>query len=1160
MLSPWITLLVAVGYVLLLFAIATYGDRTNATGKHKRSKPNTYAFSMAIYCTTWTFFGSVGLASTNGLNFLAIYVGPVLAITLGFPLVKKVVKLSKEERITSVADFLGSRYGKNLKVAAVAAIIAVIGTIPYIALQLKAISNSVDTLLIRVDNGLLQAEAPFGDISLIVALGLIVFTILFGTRHADATENQNGLMLAIATESVIKLVAFISIGIFVVWFMFDGVQDLTSKALENTNVLQIIDRGFEAGNFAILTILSFTVFLLLPRQFHVAVVENNSSRELKRARWLFPLYLVLINLFVIPIAIAGILKFGITARADDYVLLLPIFEGQDFLGLIAFIGGLSAGTAMVIVASVALAIMISNDLILPLILRFRAKLGRTQPANMERNILNIRRTAIIAVLAFAYIYYKTADNSAALASIGLVSFAAIAQLAPAFFGGLFWNNANARGAMTGMITGFLVWTYCLLLPTLLPADNEFVTNGLFGISLLKPQALFGLDIAPISNGVVWSLLFNTIAFVISSVTRSADPRERMQAALFVGYQETIPRQANNIGRSTVRVSQLKETLTRYLGATRTDRALEAYWQNNKPQPDENDTVDNELLRFSEQLLASAIGASSSRLVHTLLIKQYDETLETNFALLDEASRAVQFNHDVLQTAIDQLEQGITVFDGDLRLASWNKQFRKILNLPSEIGQAGTPLSEIAKEIVSTNQLNDDDPQGKQLAYQLINHSKPWQLHLPLDKDVLEISTSMMPEGGIVITWNNITGRVRAAEALEHANETLEGRVEERTAELEQAKILADQANISKTKFLAAAGHDILQPLNAARLYSATLIERTSDHDNAGLADNISRSLGSVEEILGSILAISRLESSKPEINPTSFPLREITEQLELEFQPIAQAGNLELKFVHSSKWVNSDKALLKRLLQNLISNAIKFTQQGTVLVGARSFGDMLSLEVLDTGIGIDANEQKNIFIEFTRLKRMKEQAPGLGLGLSIVERIADLLGHKVSLESTPDHGTRFKVLVNAVEAIAPVKNSTDNKPKPKIGQLSGTRVLCIDNDKTILKGMSALLAEWDCDVKTATDLKQAVTQAKLQTPDIILADYHLDDLTGIEVFETIQKKLSTHIPGVLITADRSEEMIVLAKNAGLSVLNKPVKPAALRALISQNRNRRMAAE
>ena len=1154
MVEPAITFAVALLYFLILFVVASYGDRKFADNRRiSLAKPNIYALSMAVYCTTWTFFGSVGLAATSSLSFLAIYAGPIFVITVCFPLVLRVVRLAKEERITSVADFLASRYGKNNKVAAVAAIIAVVGTIPYIALQLKAIASSVGTLFVNFESGIPAQLSAIGDISLFVALTLAVFAVLFGTRHADATEHQNGLMLAIAMESVVKLVAFLAVGIFVTWGLFDGFGDLIKKASENERVLSVTRTGFDINQFLIMTLLSFSAFLLLPRVFHVAVVENNSPKELARARWLFPFYLVAINFFVVPIAIAGMIVFDSTSNADDFVLLLPIYGEQKALALLAFIGGLSAGTAMVIVACVALAIMISNDLVLPLILRSSAR-EHNDLEDMESMIMQIRRMAIFGVLALGLLYYRTADNSAALASIGLVSFAAIAQLAPPFFLGLFWRNGNARGAICGMVSGFSLWCYCLFLPTLFPNESPLVANGPFGIGWLRPQDLFGLGMGPLANGVIWSLLVNALSILIGSLTRKADQQERMQASLFVHYQsQEVSRR--ELDRSDIKISQLKDALSRYIGAERTERSFDAYWEKVGRLPEHTGNVDNELLRFSEQLLASSIGASSSRLVHTLLLKRYNRKDRPDIKLLNDASRALQFNRDVLQTAIDQLDHGISVFDNNFALASWNRKFRTVLSLPEEVGQAGISLRDIAKRIVSSNKIEEFDEDGHLLADRLIRVGDTWQLNLPVTNEVLEISTSAMPEGGIVIVWNNITDRVRSANALREANETLEKRVDERTYELEVAKQAADQANVSKTRFLAAAGHDILQPLNAAKLYASTLGEKNLDSNEANLASKLNRSLGSVEEILGSILVISKLDSPGYKTDIVNFPLREVTEQLELEFQPLAEQCGLKLRFVHSSKWVRSDKSLLRRLLQNFVSNALKFTKTGKVLIGTRASGSQLSVQVLDTGIGIDTENRPLIFNEFTRLSDAETTAPGLGLGLSIVERIADLLGHQIAMESQKGKGSKFSVKLQSVTGLreyTPTKRSSRNIHSKK---LFGTKILCIDNDKAILDGMVELLGQWGCEVQTATSRREAKACLKKSKtlPHLVLTDFHLDDETGVELFAHLRKKFGQQLKGALVTADRSEEVKKQAAENDMPVINKPVAPAALRALVSQYR-------
>ncbi|MFK7903122.1 MAG: NahK/ErcS family hybrid sensor histidine kinase/response regulator, partial [Nitratireductor sp.] len=815
---------------------------------------------------------------------------------------------------------------------------------------------------------------------------------------------------------------------------------------------------------------------------------------------------------------------------------------------------------------VALAIMISNHIVIPLILNIRRSLDdadRSDSVNMEQQILKIRRWAITIVLLLAFAYYKLADNTQALASIGLISFAAIAQLAPAFFGGLFWRPANAKGAITGMVIGFAFWAYALFIPT-------FTAEA--GVFYSYPQietffADFGFN--QFSAGVLLSLFFNTAGLIVASLYFKSTPIEEHQATLFVGYKKNTPIAANQISAVNVSVEQVQNLLIRYLGRTRTLRAFTSFGEQRGDIIRGSDTASTELIQFSEQLLASAIGASSSRLVHSLLLKRFEVTSTANLKLLDEATDALQYNRDVLQTAFDQLEQGITIFDADYKLAFWNTQFRALLELPASIGQAGTPLHVIANTIAQQHRSSEDDHAFNNLQEELLKLNKVWGLALPKKEQILEIRTSPMPGGGIVIAWNNVTERMFVSEALREANETLEKRVEERTSDLvrantdlEKATKSADVANESKTKFLAAASHDLLQPLNAARLYSATLSERASDSVQNELAGNISKSLDSVEELLGSILAISRLDSADPKMNITKFPINKILDQINIEFRPMAEEKNLELVILPSSLWVESDPAYLRRLIQNLVSNAIKYTPAGKVLVGCKRRKNTVNIEVMDTGLGIDASDQDTVFSEFTRLQSGVQAAQGLGLGLSIVDRISTILKHPVSISSSLENGTRFRVQVPRTTSQKKAASDEKKEISKRTNALEGMRILVVDNDPAILDGMRVLLEHWGCKVALVTGKKEAFKELR-QTrfaPEIALVDYHLDDENGLETIKEIHENGFANLPAVLVTADRTPSVQQQASKDGVLIMNKPIKPAALRAILSQIKIQMIAAE
>src|SRR5215468_8797387 len=698
MLQGWVVIAVALGYIGLLFVIASYGDRTRRIARDPRSRLLIYPLSLAIYCTSWTFFGSVGLASRTGYDFLTIYVGPVLMIGLATPLIIRTVRLAKAQNITSIADFIAARYGKHQSVAATVALIAIVGTIPYIALQLKAVSASLGTILSHIDSATGVSQPVLGDIALFVALSMAAFAVLFGTRHIDATEHQDGLMLAVATESMVKLVAFVAVGAFVTFVMFDGPHDLFTKAMDQADVGALVTREPHSSTFAAMTLLSFVAIVLLPRQFHVMVVENNNEAEIRRARWLFPLYLVLINLFVVPIAIAGLVTFPRgSIDSDMFVLALPLAAGSQVMALTAFIGGLSAATAMVIVECVALAIMVSNDIVVPLILQRREAMisGHRDVGAM---LLTVRRLAIFVILFFAYMYYRSAAE-AQLAAIGLLAFAAAAQLAPSFFGGLMWRRGTARGAMAGMTIGILAWAYTLLLPSLADAGivgQSLLSQGPWGIAMLRPQALIGLDLPPLAHGVIWSLSLNALAYVVFSLGRAPASIERVQADLFVPSDLTPIPPSFRLWRSSVTVEELTTTVSRYLGEERQRTTFDSYAWTRGISIDPKAEADFQLLRYAEHLLASAIGAASSRLVLSLLLRKRTVSTKAALKLLDDANAAIHYNREILQTALDHVRQGIAVFDKSLHLVCWNRQFGEILALPPQLIRVGTGLDQILR--------------------------------------------------------------------------------------------------------------------------------------------------------------------------------------------------------------------------------------------------------------------------------------------------------------------------------------------------------------------------------------------------------------------------------------------------------------------------------
>jgi Na+/proline symporter/nitrogen-specific signal transduction histidine kinase len=638
---------------------------------------------LAVYCTAWTFYGSVGLAVGSGLGFLTIYIGPTLMALLGWSVWQKIIRISKVHRITSIADFIASRYGKSTTLGGLATNIAVIGVIPYIALQLKAISTG---FLLVTQYPEVSVSFSFSDVPIMydpafyIALLLAIFAILFGTRHLDATERHEGLVAAIAFESIVKLAAFLTVGIFVTYFIHNGLGDLFQKAAEyadtqkvlegesNTSAgalifdqyLTIKDQGFSYTDWSIYLLISMLAIIFLPRQFQIAVVENVNEAHLNKAIWLFPLYLLAINIFVLPVAFSGVLRFPDgSVDADTFVLTLPMAERQQLIALFVYLGGMSAATGMVIVETIALSTMICNDLVMPVLLRLPIEeMGLRE--DYSGLLLTIRRCSIVLVLLLGYAYFRTIGEFFTLVSIGLVSFVAVAQFAPALLGGIFWKGGSRTGAICGLLAGFAVWFYTLFLPSLVPAgiiSEDFISRGFLGIELLKPFELFGLQgFNRISHAVFWSLLVNTGAYIGVSILSRPRTIEHTQAALFVDvFRYSGQAAESHFWRGTAHLPDLKSLLIRFLGRKRTDEALADYADKRKLSWNYLVTADANLVSYAERLLAGAIGSASARVMVASVVKEESLGFEEVLNILDETRQVIAYSRE-LEKATAELQE------------------------------------------------------------------------------------------------------------------------------------------------------------------------------------------------------------------------------------------------------------------------------------------------------------------------------------------------------------------------------------------------------------------------------------------------------------------------------------------------------------------------
>jgi Na+/proline symporter/nitrogen-specific signal transduction histidine kinase len=664
MLDTGLVVFTSLAYVSLLFVLAFISDRRSKAGKRGiLGSPVVYTLSISVYCTSWTFYGAVGSAARNGLEFAAIYIGPTLVFVGWWYLLRKMVRISKTHRITSIADFISSRYGKSTTLAVMVTLIAVVAATPYISLQLKAVTISFAVVAQASDSDGTGFGGSLFDTAFWVAAAMAVFTILFGTRNVDADEHHPGVVAAIAFESLVKLMALIAVGLFVVFGLGAGLPGFVDQAELSERIAHLVHLpdGF-ASRWLVITFLSATAILCLPRQFQVTVVEISNEKHLATAAWLFPLYLFLISLFIIPIAIGGLVTQPEGANPDLFVLTVPMSAGQDGLALFAFIGGFSSATSMVIVACIALSIMISNHIVMPVLLRI-PRLSASPRWNVKSILLNSRRIAIALLLLLGWLYYRVSSQSEALAAIGLISFAGVAQFLPALLAGLFWRGSTARGAVAGLGAGSLLWAYTLLLPSLERSGWAFqglIADGPFGIALLRPEALFGgTGWDPLVHALFWSLSANVICHVLVSLLSEARPLERLQGALFIDVFRNLPGSEPRVWRRSAAVEDLYMLAQRIIGPEQAVRIFSDYARG-QGGDDSFPDPDPEFIAFVERQLAGSIGAASARTMVSRVATGETLSLREVMKILDETQQVIAHSHRVeqksreLETTAEQL--------------------------------------------------------------------------------------------------------------------------------------------------------------------------------------------------------------------------------------------------------------------------------------------------------------------------------------------------------------------------------------------------------------------------------------------------------------------------------------------------------------------------
>lgn len=1116
--SLTVAALLALALVLVLFAVATAVD-VRAVSAGPRVRQFAYAMGLGVYCSSWTFYGAVGSAVREGWNYLPIYLAPCVVLVVAPRFLRRLAEAVDEERAASLSDFVAARFGHDPAMAQLVTVTALCGIVPYVALQLRSIGLAIAVASHR------PVEAP---VMVVASVALAGFAILFGTRRYEIAGRSEGILFSIALESVIKLVAMVLVAGLAVAIIVSAPAAQVHAGWSRL-ALAFAPQATSPADLVAIAAVSALAMLALPRQFYMAFTQARDTTDLPRARLPLAAYIAAMAALVLPIALAGLAILPQPAAPDLFVLQLPEAVGQRWMLVFALLGGISSAAAMVIVDSTALATMVSNDLIFPAVLR-RAHDNETA-GTLGYRMMAARRLAIIAIIALALAWGLLLPSRSSLASIGLVAFSAMAQFTPHLILGV---SAKGRDPLAGRVSlgaGFAIWLWTLALPPVLPQGwLEWL-----GHTPLNPLRLFGLGHAsPLVHGVAWSLASNIALLALLSARQDRTIR--------------LPRLLR--GQRPVRnQGEMARLTARFVGE---DRANVAF-----PPALHHAPVDRIAARRAQDLVAEVVGASSARTLVASALAGGSLSIEDIARLLDEGGQSLQFSRRLLAATLENLPSGISVIDADLNLVAWNAAYVALFGYPAGMVRVGVPVADLIRFNVERGDFPGSVEAQVERRLARLRARLPYgSERIRRDGRVIKSVGGPMPGGGYLTSFTDVTGEAQARAELQATLERLEERVAERTLALSQANRMLAESTRDKTRFLAAASHDLLQPLHAARLFTSALDRKVAPEAKA-LVAGVERSITGAENLLRALLDISRLDAGGVRPDPKPVDLAPLLRDIAEGMRPLAAEKGIALRMApcadRAAHVVHTDAGLLRSVVQNFVSNAVRYTAEGGVLIGVRRRGAQVRIDVIDTGPGIAEDELGTIFTEFTRLAATAE-TDGLGLGLAIVERIARLLGLAVEVRSRPGHGSRFSVLVPLSDAAAGA--GTVPGPRAAAANAAGQAlcVLVVDNEPDILTATGALLAA----LGHRPALARTVAEALAAAPgvDAALLDYHLDaGETGLALADALRAR-DAGLPIALVTAEGGAELLAAARARGIAVIAKPAAPDALAGFLAGLAQRR----